>query len=72
MTLHTTSRRYAEDDGDDWRGLYARRGLPTPQKGSSNEDWYARMGYVKWKEEPRYPDRLLDGTEARTREERAF
>lgn len=65
ITINTISRRYTEDDGDEWRGVYARRGLKAPPKGKSMEDWYARMGYVKWKEEPRYQDRLHDGTEVK-------
>jgi ribosomal protein S18 acetylase RimI-like enzyme len=65
VTIHTMSRRYWEDDGDDWRGIYARidSNARPPAKGTSNEDWYARMGYVKFKEEPRYPTKLLDGTD---------
>lgn len=39
VTVHTVSRRYSEDDSDEFRGLYARRGLPTPERGRSNEDW---------------------------------
>ena len=65
ITINTISRRYTENDGDEWRGVYARRGLKAPPKGKSAEDWYASMGYVKWKEEPRYPDRLQDGTEVK-------
>ena len=65
ITINTISRRYTENDGDEWRGVYARRGLRAPPKGKSVEDWYASMGYVKWKEEPRYPDRLQDGTEVK-------
>jgi GNAT superfamily N-acetyltransferase len=66
ITLNAISRRYIEDDGEEWRGLYTRvcesLGIETTVKGSSNEDWYARMGYVKWKEQPMYPV-LLDGSE---------
>jgi GNAT superfamily N-acetyltransferase len=66
ITLNAISRRYIEDDGEEWRGLYTRvctsLGIETPAKGSSNEDWYTRMGYVKWKEQPMYPV-LLDGSE---------
>jgi GNAT superfamily N-acetyltransferase len=66
ITLNALSRRYIEDDGEEWRGLYTRvcasLGIETPVKGSSNEDWYTRMGYVKWKEEPAYPV-SLDGSE---------
>ena len=63
VTIHTISRRYVEEDGDEWRGMYARRGLEAPPKGKGTEDWYARMGYVKWKEAPKYHDVLKDGTE---------
>ncbi|KAK4188934.1 hypothetical protein QBC35DRAFT_495143 [Podospora australis] len=62
ITIHTASRRYTEDDGEDWRGIYARMGAEPRPRGSSAEDWYARMGYVKWKEQPQYPETLLDGT----------
>lgn len=66
ITLNAISRRYIEDDGEEWRGLYRKvctsLGIEMPAKGSSNEDWYARMGYVKWKEQPLYPV-LLDGSE---------
>jgi GNAT superfamily N-acetyltransferase len=66
ITLNAISRRYIEDDGEEWRGLYTRvctsLGIEVPAKGSSNEDWYARMGYVKWTEKPMYPV-FLDGSE---------
>jgi len=62
ITVNTISRRYTEDDGEEWRGSYARRGMEPPPKGSALEDWYARMGYVKWKEAPTYEDTFLDGT----------
>ena len=66
ITLNAISRRYIEDDGEEWRGLYTKVctsvGIEVPAKGSSNEDWYARMGYVKWKEQPMYPV-FLDGSE---------
>jgi GNAT superfamily N-acetyltransferase len=64
MTLNAISRRYIEDDGEDWRGLYAKvcesLGIEMPAKGTTNEDWYARMGYVKRREDPMYPV-VLDG-----------
>lgn len=63
LTLHTASRRYVEDDEGEWRRV--REGLvqTLPPKGRSVEDWYTRMGYVKWKEEPRYPEKLADGSD---------
>ena len=62
MTLTTLSRRYAEDDGEEWRGSYARWGREPPERGQSVEDWYRRMGYVPFKEEGRYKSKLPDGT----------
>ncbi|CAN8106326.1 unnamed protein product [Discula destructiva] len=54
IAIHTLSRRYSEDDRE--RARYEElEGKPAPQRGLSNEDWYARMGYVKWKDQPRYP-----------------
>jgi len=52
VAVTTLSRRYWEDD--EYRSVWALTGRETPVRGSSNEDWYSRMGYVKWKEEPRY------------------
>jgi GNAT superfamily N-acetyltransferase len=63
LTLHTPSRRYVEDDGEEWRCVRERLVQELPPKGRSVEDWYTRMGYVKWKEEPKYPETLADGTE---------
>jgi GNAT superfamily N-acetyltransferase len=70
LTLHTLCRRYIEDDGDGspeaWRtsrGIWERLGENPRDRGTSNEDWYVRMGYVKWKEEPRYIEQTLDGAE---------
>lgn len=62
VTLTTLSRRYAEDEGPDARGIWARMGWKAPPMGQSVEKLYARMGYVKWKEQPMYPVTLLDGT----------
>jgi GNAT superfamily N-acetyltransferase len=62
LTLHTLSKRYAED-GDEWPKIFIRMGLEPPAKGPSVEEWYERMGYVRWKEEPRYRDKLPDGRE---------
>ncbi|KAH7120268.1 hypothetical protein B0J13DRAFT_457336 [Dactylonectria estremocensis] len=64
MTVKTISRKYREDDEcrDIYMRLNSRRGMGPPEKGTSQEDWYARMGYVKWKEEPGYWTTLVDGT----------
>ncbi|KAK0742931.1 hypothetical protein B0T18DRAFT_391809 [Schizothecium vesticola] len=49
MTLNTLARRLLGEE--------------LPAKGRSNEDWYNRMGYVKWKEAPLYPAWNEDGSE---------
>lgn len=53
IALDTLSRRYTEDDEHraQWEWL---TGLPVRARGTSNEDWYARQGYVKFKEVPKY------------------
>ncbi len=65
MTLNTLARRYVEED--EWRAIAAephrRMGTELPAKGTSNEDWYARMGYVKWKEMELYEVMMEDATE---------
>ena len=61
LTVNALHRRYVEED--EWRRYMDVRNLPNPPKGRSNEDWYVRMGYVKWKEEPRYPVRDAEGRE---------
>lgn len=56
IAITTLSRRYAEDDQE--RAKYeALEGKPAAPRGLSNEDWYKRMGYVKWKDEPKYEAR---------------
>ncbi|KAK5660588.1 hypothetical protein OQA88_13148 [Cercophora sp. LCS_1] len=56
ITLNTLARRYVEED--EWRefatGPHEQMGAVLPAKGKSNEDWYGRMGYAKWKEEELY------------------
>lgn len=56
LAIHTLSRRYCEDDAERAR-FVAWEGTPPPPRGRSIEDWYARMGYVRWKDEPRYATR---------------
>ncbi|KAK4658266.1 hypothetical protein QC762_100520 [Podospora pseudocomata] len=62
ITLTALDRRYTEDDSEEWGGVWARFGQQAPKKGSSTEDWYARMGYVKWKSQPMFDEQFLDGT----------
>jgi ribosomal protein S18 acetylase RimI-like enzyme len=62
ISLNALSRRYIEDDGEEWRGMYTRLcaslGIEVPAKGSGTEDWYTRMGFVKYEEKPMYPVEL--------------
>lgn len=51
LAVTTLSRKYHEDD--EWRAAFERL-QGEPPKGRVNEAWYVRMGFVKWKEEPRY------------------
>lgn len=64
MSLNALCRRYVEDDTEEWRPMYLRYcasiGIELPRKGTSNEDWYVRQGYVVYGEEPMYPA-SLDG-----------
>lgn len=54
LVIDAVSRNYSEDD--EWRAEYLRiTGIEANPRGASNEDWYARMGYVKYREEPVYP-----------------
>ena len=52
IVIVTLDKRYTEDD--EWRSIWERLGRKeAPAKGSTSEAWYERMGYVKWKDEPR-------------------
>lgn len=53
VAVTAISKRY--HDEDEWRARYEwLSGMAAPERGRANEDWYVRMGFVKWKEEPRY------------------
>ncbi|PSR82445.1 hypothetical protein BD289DRAFT_14144 [Coniella lustricola] len=54
IAITTLSRRYCEEDAYRAEYLLASGESEPLQRGTSNEDWYARMGYVKWKDEPLY------------------
>ncbi|KAK3065258.1 hypothetical protein LTS18_004494 [Coniosporium uncinatum] len=58
IVVDTLDRRYWELDEEGWRGWWAKWGQPTPEKGRSNEDWYRRRGYIKFKERPKYTNDL--------------
>ena len=54
IVINAVSRKYSEED--EWRADYFRMtGFEPKPRGASNEDWYARMGYVTYREEPTYP-----------------
>lgn len=65
LTVNTISKRYTEEEGEQWRGLFLKRGLKAPDRGWSTERWYEGMGYVKWKEEYVWQEKVPDGTEVR-------
>ncbi|KAM7208125.1 hypothetical protein V8F20_001405 [Naviculisporaceae sp. PSN 640] len=60
LTLNCLHKRYADDNSsEEWRPfaekLYAKLGLPMPDPGKSNQDWYERMGFRVLGEEPNIP-----------------
>jgi hypothetical protein len=59
VTINTVARKYSEDD--EGRAIIHKLGIETQPKGASNEDWYARRGYVKFDEEDRYRIPTADG-----------
>lgn len=54
VAVTTLSRRYYDDD-ESRRYYEVVSGRAAPPRGTGNEEWYARMGYVKWKDQPLYP-----------------
>jgi GNAT superfamily N-acetyltransferase len=60
LALTTVSKKHIEIDAPEWRGLWKKCGLDVPP--FSNETWYEKLGYVYWKEEPRYNAVALDGS----------
>lgn len=55
LLVDTLSKRYSEDE--DLRLEYKQlTGIWPRQKGATNEDWYARMGYVTYEEKPAYAE----------------
>ncbi|KAI3395505.1 hypothetical protein diail_1291 [Diaporthe ilicicola] len=56
LLVDTLSQRYSEEE--EYRLEYIRlTGVEPKPKGATNEEWYVRMGYVRYKEEPTYPAR---------------
>lgn len=60
LALTTLSRRYTHEDSPEGRGVWKQFGIEPPP--FSNVDWYQKLGYVGWKEEPRYHTQTLHGT----------
>ncbi|KAM7214574.1 hypothetical protein V8F06_010056 [Rhypophila decipiens] len=59
LTLNCLSGRYIDDDSsEEWRPfaekVYAKMGLPMPERGRSNQAWYASMGFKYVREKPSY------------------
>lgn len=63
LALTTVSKKHIEIDAPEWRGVWKKCGLDVPP--FSNEIWYEKLGYVFWKEEPRYNAVALDGEHLR-------
>ncbi|KAG6358926.1 hypothetical protein INS49_012446 [Diaporthe citri] len=55
LKIDTLSRKYSYDE--EMRREYTQlTGVEPNPKGATNEEWYGRMGYVTYKEEPTYPE----------------
>ncbi|OJJ42454.1 hypothetical protein ASPZODRAFT_147291 [Penicilliopsis zonata CBS 506.65] len=61
LALTTLSKRYIYDEGPDGVGVWEKVVLDRP--AFSSQEWYESMGYVGWKEEPRYRTETLEGGE---------
>jgi GNAT superfamily N-acetyltransferase len=59
ITLTALSKRYVYNEAPDWRGVWAKLGLPPPS--FSIQKWYEGLGYVAWKEEPITEAKGIDG-----------
>ncbi|KAE8155338.1 hypothetical protein BDV25DRAFT_146502 [Aspergillus avenaceus] len=59
IALTGLSKRYIYDDAPEWRGIWPRLGMEVPS--FSIQEWYEKLGYVSWKEEPLYEETALDG-----------
>ncbi|KFY15864.1 hypothetical protein V492_01711 [Pseudogymnoascus sp. VKM F-4246] len=59
ITLTALSKRHIDDDGPEWRGVWERLGKSPPS--FSIKEWYEKLGYISWKEEPLYEEVALDG-----------
>jgi GNAT superfamily N-acetyltransferase len=59
IAVNTLHKRYVFEDGPDAGGVWQFLDLVKPL--FSVEEWYERLGYVRWKAEPRYPYTTKDG-----------
>ncbi|KAL2800605.1 hypothetical protein BJX66DRAFT_332167 [Aspergillus keveii] len=57
ITLNCMSKKYYFDET---MGPYVRRFMPI-----CNQQWYEKLGYVAWKEEPRYEHTIIEENEER-------
>jgi GNAT superfamily N-acetyltransferase len=55
LLIDTLSRKYSDDEKMRLEYNQLTGVWPNP-KGKTNEEWYGRMGYVTYKEEPLYPE----------------
>ncbi|OJJ98285.1 hypothetical protein ASPACDRAFT_44790 [Aspergillus aculeatus ATCC 16872] len=62
LALTTLSERHYLDESPEGTGVWARTGAEPPVMGC-NQWWYARRGYVLWKEEPRWREVGVAGDE---------
>ncbi|KUL82158.1 hypothetical protein ZTR_11082 [Talaromyces verruculosus] len=60
LTLTMVNSKYVEVDDPEWNGIWKKFGLDIPK--FSYESWYEKLGYVYWKEEPRFSPPTLDGS----------
>jgi GNAT superfamily N-acetyltransferase len=57
VTINTLSTASLERSLPTWLEVWRKAGVPRPDWSMwSKESWYAKRGYVKWKEEVRYED----------------
>lgn len=63
IAINTMSEACRERNLERWIGLWKSRGMERPEWSFwSKEKWYAKRGYVGWKEEVRYFDQFSEAT----------
>lgn len=64
VDLDTLDRRYLTQEGRDWMGIWERMGVDTGgRRGRIVMDWYVWRGYVPYRREEKYVQRLRDGVD---------